>query len=242
MHESASLPARVLVLWKSTKIEKRRTKNEEPQFQYNTSTMKLTLTVVLALSLAALSACKQSKGPDQAQNVSPSSHKSDATEKKLLELAGSGATDCGSPKSQQPADVEPASKCALQAAQNKQAFYVRYDLPGMTTAMAGNAQGKLFAVQAGSTGEVDSTPCPAEIRQAPSGRVTCYTPGSMGSMPSTGGVNPHAGGMAMPPATGANPHGGNGGMMSIPNITDANPHQGSTKPSHPGPQSKQPKP
>jgi hypothetical protein len=125
----------------------------------------------------------------------------------------------------------------MQAAQNKQAFYVRYDLPGMTTAMAGNAQGKLFAVQASSTGEVDSTPCPAEIRQAPSGRVTCYTPGSMGSMPNMGGANPHAGGM--PPATGSSSQ---GGMMSIPNLPDSNPHQGSAAPSHGTPQPKKAKP
>lgn len=201
--------------------------------------MKLTVTAVLALSLAAFSACNKSKSPDQPQNAAPSASKSDATQKKLQEIAGSGATDCGSPKSQQPADVEPASKCAMQAAQNKQAFYVRYDLPGMTTAMAGNAQGKLFAVEAGATGEVDSTPCPAEIRQAPSGRVTCFAPGSMGSMPNMGGVNPHAGGTTMPPATGENPH---GGMMSIPNLPDSNPHQGSAAPSHGTPQPKKAKP
>ena len=198
--------------------------------------MKLTLAVVLALSLAAFSACNKSKNPAQPQNAAPASSKSDALQQKLQELAGSGATDCGSPKSQQPADVEPASKCALQAAQNKQAFYVRYDLPGMTTAMAGDAQGKLYAVQAEPSAGVQSTPCPAEIRQAPSGRVTCYAPGSMGTM---GGTNPHGGGMAMPPATGENPH---GGMMNVPNLPDTNPHQGSATPSHGTAQSKKPKP
>lgn len=184
--------------------------------------MKLTIAVVLALSLAAFSACNKSKTPDQPQNAAPSSSKSDALQQKLLELAGSGATDCGSPKSQQPADVEPASKCAIQAAQNKQAFYVRYDLPGMTTAMAGDAQGKLFAVQS-EAGKVDSTPCPAEIRVAGSGRVTCYAAGSMGGMGSMGGENPH-GGMEMPPASGPNPH------------------EGSMAPSHGNPPAKQPKP
>ncbi len=195
--------------------------------------MKSIVTVAL-LTVFALCGCNKSHNGSQA-----SSHPADATQKKLQELAGSGATDCGSPKSQQPADVEPASKCALQAAQNKQPFYVRYDLPGMTTAMAGNAEGKLFAVQTSSAGEVDSTPCPAEIRQAPSGRVTCYTPGSMGSMPGMGGTNPHGGGMTMPPATGENPH---GGMMSVPNLPDSSPHQGSATPSHGTPQSKKPKP
>ncbi len=200
--------------------------------------MKLTLAVVLALSLAAFSACNKSKSPNQPQNAATSSSKSDAVQQKLQELAGSGASDCGSPKSQQPADVEPASKCAMQAAQSKQAFYVRYDLPGMTTAMAGDAKGKLYAVQSEPGAGIQSTPCPAEIRQAPSGRVTCYAPGSMGSMGSTGGANPHAGG-AMPPATGENPH---GGMMSIPNLPDSNPHQGSATPSHSKPQGKPQKP
>ena len=120
--------------------------------------MKLTLAVVLALSLAAFSACNKSKSPDQPQNATPSSSKSDAVQQKLQELAGSGASDCGSPKSQQPADVEPASKCAMQAAQNKQAFYVRYDLPGMTTAMAGDAS------------RANSTPCSRSLAPASKAR------------------------------------------------------------------------
>ncbi len=148
---------------------------------------------------------------------------SDAVQAKLLELAGMGATNCGSPKTQDAAAVQPASDCAMKAAQNKQAFYVRYDLPGMTTAMAGNGQGQLFAVQSEANGQVQSTPCPAEIRLAQSGRVTCYAAGSMGGMGTVGGTSPH-GGMSMPPATGPNPH------------------EGSAMPSHSSPQRKPQKP
>jgi hypothetical protein len=77
----------------------------------------------------------------------------------------------------------------------------------MTTAIAGDSQGKLYAVQAEANGQLQSTPCPAEIRLAGSGRVTCYAAGSMGGMGTTAGTSPH-GGMSMPPATGPNPHDG----------------------------------
>jgi hypothetical protein len=163
--------------------------------------MKLTVTVAL-VAVLALSACSKSQNKPQAE-MKPS----DAVQSKLLDVAGTGATDCGSPKSQDPAEVKPASDCAMKAAQNKQAFYVRYDLPGMTIAMAGNGQGQLFAVQSEANGQVQSTPCPAEIRLAQSGRVTCYAAGSMGGMGTMGGSSPH-GGMSMPPATGHNPHEG----------------------------------
>ncbi|MDT8070785.1 MAG: hypothetical protein ROO76_21705 [Terriglobia bacterium] len=190
--------------------------------------MKHTFNVAL-VAVLALSACN-SKSAKTAQSPQPS----DAVQQKLVELAGSGATNCGAPKSQQPADVQPATDCALKAAQTKQAFYVRYDLPGMTTAMAGNAQGQLFAIQS-EAGKVDSTPCPAEIRVAGSGRVTCYSAGSMGGMGTMGGDNPHGG---MGTTGGTNPHGG----MEMPPATGPNPHQGSMAPSHGNPPAKQPKP
>jgi len=177
------------------------------------------LAVALALSLAAFSACNsKTQKPSESQNTTATqSNASDAIQQKLQELAGSGATDCGSPKSQDVTEVQPASDCAMKAAQNKQAFYVRYDLPGMTTAMAGDGKGQLFSVQSEANGQIQSTPCPAEIRLAQSGRVTCYPAGSMG------GTSPH-GGMSMPPATGPNPH------------------EGSAVPSHGNPKGKAQKP
>ncbi len=164
--------------------------------------MKFTFSVALIAALA-LSACNKSQNSPQTQ-MKPS----DAVQAKLLEIAGMGATNCGSPKSQQPAEVQPASDCAMKAAQSKQAFYVRYDLPVMTTAMAGDGKGQLYAVQSEANGQIQSTPCPAEIRIAGSGRVTCYAAGSMGGMGTMGGgTNPH-GEMEMPPASGPNPHDG----------------------------------
>lgn len=99
--------------------------------------------------------------------------------------------------------MEAASKCAMQAAQQKRSFYVAYDMPGMTVAVAGNADGKLYTVQsqAGGAGLVADT-CPAELRVAPSGRVTCYAPGTF---PMGAGAGSHNS-MTMPPAMGGNPH------------------------------------
>jgi len=140
--------------------------------------------------------------------VGPRPH---AVQQKLQELAGTGATDCGRVKSQDSSVVQPASDCAMKAAEGKQAFYVAYDLPGLTTAVAGNAQGNLFSIQAqtadASSPKIESTPCPSVLRLAQSGRVTCYPAGSMGGMGTAGAASPH-GGMGMPPATGANPHAG----------------------------------
>ncbi|HEU5403076.1 MAG TPA: hypothetical protein VFU86_17095 [Terriglobales bacterium] len=163
--------------------------------------MKLTLTVALIAGLV-LSACNKSQTKSQAE-MKPS----DAVQAKLLDIAGMGATNCGAPKTQDKDAVQPATDCAMKAAQSKQAFYVRYDLPGMTTAMAGDGKGQLYAVQSEANGQIQSTPCPADIRVAQSGRVTCYAAGSMGGMGTMGGTSLH-GGMSMPPATGPNPHDG----------------------------------
>ena len=160
---------------------------------------------IAALLLVALllSGCKKSSN-----DAAVPAKSVDAVQQKMQEVAGSGATDCGRLKSQEAADVQAASQCAMNAAQSKHPFYVAYDLPGLTTAVAGDAQGKLFAIQS-QTGEsgpgVESTPCPSELRLAQSGRVTCYAPGSMGGMPAGAGANPHG---SMPPAAGANPHEG----------------------------------
>jgi hypothetical protein len=97
---------------------------------------------------------------------------------------------------------------------------VEYELPGMNVAVAGNAQGKLYSVQsqAGGAGLM-SGECPAELRVAPSGRVTCYAPGTfpmgagagshtnmpMPPMRGTGTGSPHPAAGALPPGH-PNPH------------------------------------
>jgi hypothetical protein len=180
--------------------------------------MYKTLFVVL-LSGCALTACKSAAPNSSSTSTSaPStsvsaSNANDAVEKKLVEIAGSGATNCGRLSSQATSDMDAASKCATQAAQQKHAFYVGYDMPGMTVGVVGTAEGKLFSVQsqAGGAG-LTSEPCPAELRVAPSGRVTCYAPGTF---PMGAGAGSHTN-MSMPPAMGASPHAGAAGQ---------NPHQ-----------------
>jgi hypothetical protein len=192
---------------------------------YNLVVQTRTLAIALILAVALLDGC----------NKKTSSAKSgDAVEQKLQELAGSGASNCGRVKSAAQGDNKPASDCAMQAAQAKKPFYVAYELPGLTVAIAGASDGKLYAVQSqtvppaegqqaesktAAPAEVTATPCPAELRIASSGRVTCYPAGSFGAMP---GANPHGGAM-MPPSGAENPHGG--GMMMPPAGT-ANPHGG----------------
>jgi len=166
--------------------------------------------VMFALSLAG---CNQSPASPASSGTS-----GDAVQRKLQELAGNGATDCGRLKSQAQDQMAAASTCAMGAAKKKQAFYVAYELPGLIVALAGNSDGKLFSVQqeqpekaqSGPAAELVATPCPSELRIAQSGRVTCIAAGSMGAG-SMGGASPH-GGAAMPPASGASPHGG----MSMP--------------------------
>jgi hypothetical protein len=54
--------------------------------------------------------------------------------------------------------------CAMQAAQAKRAFYVAYDMPGMSVGVVGNAQGNLFSVQSqsgGSTPALTGGACPS---------------------------------------------------------------------------------
>jgi hypothetical protein len=153
----------------------------------------------------------------------------DAVDQKLQDVAGGGATDCGRLKSPTPDQMKAASNCAMGASQKKQAFYVAYDLPGLTVGVAAGSDGKSYAIQAstpenaqpGTPMEVKADPCPSDVRIAQSGRVTCTAPGSMGGMGmgsmggmgGMGGESPH-GGMTMPPPTGENPHGG--GMMAPP--------------------------
>ena len=174
---------------------------------------------VALILLCALAGCKPSTQKQQASASVPATN--DAVDQKLLELAGNGATNCGRLKSQATTDLTPVSKCATDAAQQKHAFYAAYDMPGMTVGVAGNSEGKLFSVQSQTGGAgVASEACPAELRVAPSGRLTCYAPGTF---PMGAGAGSHSS-MPMPPAMGPNPHQGAGAQ--------SNPHQSqSEKPS-----------
>ena len=154
-------------------------------------------------------------------------------EDKLKELAGKDATNCGHLQSQATDQMDAAAKCAMQAAQAKRPFYVAYDLPGMTVAIAGNSEGKLFSVgsqganaQTGNASGLASGDCPTSLRVAPSGRVTCFAPGTF-PMGMGAGQSAHGGG-AMPPAKGANPHQGLG--IPPPGHPSAQPPQNTPPP------------
>jgi len=170
------------------------------------------LIAIVPLVALVFFSCTKSSGPAESL---PST--ADAVQQKLQDFSGSGATDCGRLSVQATAEQsKTASDCALQASQSKHAFYVAYDMPGMTVGVAGNAKGELFTVQSQGTGsspEVTSGDCPAQLRVASSGRVTCFAPGDMGSMSGS-----HAAG-AMPPGI-QNPH---GGSMANPHGAPAQP-------------------
>jgi hypothetical protein len=153
----------------------------------------MTMHKALAVVLLAvfLAGCKKSSAPVASSSVRPD----DPVQMKLKELAGAGATDCGRLDVRAQNDqLTSASNCATKSAQDKRPFYVGYDMPGMSTGVAGNAQGKLFAVQlqgAGTGALLNSGPCPAELRIAKSGRATCFIPGTMGLTPTS--ADPHSG-------------------------------------------------
>ncbi len=181
--------------------------------------------IVTALGLTFLVAgCKSKTPAANSSNTSAATSMATATAKpadsvdrKLQEIAGTGATNCGRLTSQEADQVQTASSCAMNAAKDKKPFYVGYDLPGLTIAMAGAPDGKLYTVQASQGSEEPKVaPCEAELRVAQSGRVTC-TPAGSGMGGAMGGMSPH-GGMGMP--QGANPHG---------DMPMANPH-GKTPP------------
>ena len=144
--------------------------------------------LVALLAAVCLAGCNKS-------STSAASHPDDAVQLKLKELAGAGAADCGRFDIKAAIDaLTGASSCATKAAQDKKPFYVAYDMPGMSTGVAGNSQGKLFAVELQGMGpgaQLQSGPCPGEMRIAKSGRVTCFIPGTMGLNPT--GADPHSG-------------------------------------------------
>lgn len=159
------------------------------------------VSMLCVILLACLTACNKSTAPAPSGDGAA---KQDAVQQKLQEYAGASSTDCGrlDVKSSQE-QSKTASDCALQASQSKHAFYVAYDMPGMTVGVAGNSSGKLFTVQSegtGATANLTSGDCPSQLRVASSGRVTCLAPGDMGSMGAGHGTG------AMPSGT-SNPHG-----------------------------------
>jgi hypothetical protein len=195
--------------------------------------------IILTIAIASLVACNKSSAPASAKSgdtakpadtlmAADTAKSSDPVQQKLQDLAGSNATDCGRVRSQVSDQTQKSGECAMNAAKDKHAFYVAYDMPGLTVGYAGNSQGKLFSIQAEQTdnsstakAEVKSVPCPSNLRLAQSGRVTCMAPGAG----MNAGGNPHGG---MPAVTGENPHGG----ITMPNLGTPNPH-GTAKPSHP---------
>lgn len=185
---------------------------------------------LLFLAIVFLVSCSSNSAPaPTASTVAPTSAASTPAalpatasasdiQPKLQEIAGTGATNCGDVKSLSGAELQAASDCAMQAAKNKKAFLVSYGMPGMSVGVAGGSDGKLFTVQSeevpGKPAMPKSLPCPAELRIAQSGRVTCFPVGSMGMTPGSAsphagqGATPHGGGMPMPPAGTPNPHKG----------------------------------
>ena len=101
--------------------------------------MRKVLTFVIVALL--LVSCDKPPSPP-----APSAVSGDAVQRKLQELAGSGATDCGR-ISQAQDKIQAAGACVMDAAKKKQAFYVIYELPGLMVALGGDATGKLYSVQ-----------------------------------------------------------------------------------------------
>lgn len=149
--------------------------------------------------LLALAACSKSNAPQTSSTASAAPSKApDAVQLKLQEYGGSSATNCGRLDVHAPeAQSKGAADCALQASKAKHPFYISYDMPGMVVGVAGNADGKLLTARS-EGGGVSSGTCPSELRLASSGRVTCFSPGDMGSMGAghtaipQGMPNPHA--------------------------------------------------
>lgn len=160
--------------------------------------MKASLLTVL-MTVGCICACNKLSTP--ASSNRSSSRPADAVEQKLARYAGSSATDCGRLDTRATTNQsKAASACAIEANQGKRPFYVAYDMPGLTVGVAGNSEGKLFTLRSegsGPSATVTAAECPSALRIAGSGRVTCYSPGDMGSM--------GAGHTAIPPGM-PNPH------------------------------------
>ena len=129
----------------------------------------------------------------------PSASSDDPVHKRLVELAGSSATNCGVFKSSVLAELNSGSQCAENAFKTRAPFYIEYQMAGLTVAVAGNAQGKFYSVQSASGGAgLTSGECPAELRVASSGRVTCYAKGASPVPGADSSLNPHGASGVMP--------------------------------------------
>lgn len=158
--------------------------------------------LLIAIAVSCWTGCKKSTSPPAS-----TAKAGDAVQQKLLESSGGSGTDCGrlDVQASMP-QLKTASDCAMQASRDHHAFYVAYDMPGMTVGVAGNSEGKLFSVQGEGTGTartLTTGACPAQLRVASSGRISCFAPGDMGSMgPGHGGVGMSGNGMVNPHAAG----------------------------------------
>jgi len=173
---------------------------------------------ILLIAACIVSGCDKSKTSTTASSAAADSGAvsagNDPVQKKSQELAGANAKNCGVLKTQGGPELEAASKCAVDASKATTPFYVEYQMPGMNVAVAGNAQGKLYSVQSQEGGAgLASGDCPAALRVAPSGRVTCYAPGTF---PMSAGAGSHTNmPMSIPPMMGSgsgSPHGATGAM------------------------------
>ena len=160
------------------------------------------------IAAATLSGCNKSSTPAPAAATQPATSgakSGDAVDQKLQSLAGNGATACG--RVAQNGDVQSASDCALKANEAKHPFFVAYDLPGMSVGVASAADGKLYSVtfsadaykpaettkgQLSEDNHLLTVDCPAALRVAQSGRLTCFPAAS------APGASPHGGGMMAP--------------------------------------------
>jgi len=123
----------------------------------------------------------------------------DPVHKRLVELAGKSATDCGVFKSSVLPELNSGSQCAENAFKTRTPFYIEYQMAGLTVAVAGNAQGKFYSVQSASGGAgLTSGECPAELRVASSGRVTCYARAASPVPGADSSINPHGAAGVMP--------------------------------------------
>ena len=152
--------------------------------------MKTTV-ILLILAFLLESACNKSAAPNSAAPASASTSSAPPAgdsplRQKLQEYSGSAATNCGRlDVHASPDQLKAASDCSFEASQTKRAFYVSYDMPGMSVGVAATSDGKLFTAQSqgGTPGSaLTSGACPSALRVASSGRVTCFAPGDMGSI------------------------------------------------------------
>jgi len=74
----------------------------------------------------------------------PSASSDDPVQIRLVELAGSSATNCGVFKSSVLAELNSGSQCAENAFKTRTPFYIEYQMAGLTVVVAGNSQASLF--------------------------------------------------------------------------------------------------